>query len=292
MTQNQTVEQCLILMAGKGTRFLPATKAVAKELFPIENKPALLYHLQECYKSGIKRVCIVISKEKESVKDFLKHDKILEQQLKNSGKLDVLAELNEIIDNMEIDFVYQGKMNGSGGAIYSAKEWSNGKPFALILGDDLCKEPEGEMPTIGQLSKVYEKTGKIVVGAKTFPMEVIHNYSSIVTGKNLFERCYEMKDIIEKPQNPPTNLVGLARYVLTYEIFDELLKCPKFANDEIRFTDAVSVLAQKNKVVCCEFDAKYYDCGNKLEYIKCIIDFALEDKEIANKLRDYFEKIK
>ena len=286
----EKIDRAVILMAGLGTRFLPATKAVAKELFPIENKPALLYHLKELYESGIKKVCIVISKEKDHVKKFLSHDAKLEENLKNSGKLALLKELNEIIDNMQIDFVYQGKLNGSGGAIYSAKKWTENKPFALILGDDLCKS-NGKVPAIGQLAKAYEKTGKNVVGAKTFPLEVIPKYSSIVVDKKLFDRCSSMKEIIEKPKVPPTNLVGLARYILNSEICPELLKCPRFTNGEIRFTDALNTLAKQGKAVCYEFDAKYYDCGNKLEYVKCILDFALEDNEISNQLKDYLKTL-
>lgn len=293
MNKFEKIDRAVILMAGRGTRFLPATKAMAKELFPIENKPALLYHLLELYNSGIKKACIVISKEKDSVKDFLKHDKKLEEELKNVGKLSLLDELNTVIDNMQIDFVYQGDMNGSGGAIYSTKEWTKGKPFALILGDDLCREANGKRPAIGQIADAYEKTGKCVIGAKPFSLDVIHLYSSIVTKKKLFDRCSEMENIIEKPEKgkAPSNLVGLARYVLTQEIFDELLKCPKFANGEVRFTDAVSALAQRGRAVCYEFDAKYYDCGNKLEYVKCILDFALADKEIGEKLKAHLKSL-
>lgn len=289
----QTVDRGIILMAGRGTRFLPATKAVAKELFPIENKPALLYHLEELYNSGIKKVCIVISKEKDYVKTFLSHDKNLEQELKNAGKLHLIEGLNKIIDNMEITFIYQGKMSGSGGALLSAKTWTENKPFVLILGDDLCKVEKGVPPVSAQMAKVYEKTQKCVVGAKPFPMDVIHNYSSIVTGKKLFERCFEMNEIIEKPEKgkAPSNLVGLARYVMTNEIFDQLKKCPVFTNNELRFTDAINLLAHQNRAVCYEFDAKYYDCGNKLEYIKFVIDYALEDDEISSKLKDYIKNL-
>ncbi|MBP3431633.1 MAG: hypothetical protein J6K39_02135 [Clostridia bacterium] len=287
------VDQCIILMAGKGTRFLPATKAVAKELFPIANKPALLYHLEECYKSGIKRVCIVISKEKEYVKQFLKHDKNLETALKNTNKMHLIEGLNKIIDNMEIDFVYQGKINGSGGAIMSTKKWTKGKPFAMINGDDLCIEENFKVPAIKELIDVYEKTGKIVLGTKTFPMEIMHLYSSVVKGKEYDANTFEVKQLIEKPEKgkAPTNLVSLARYVFTADIFDEIPKCPKFANGEVRYPDAVNILAEQGKVVCHEFDAKYYDCGNKLEFIKCTLDFALQDEEISAKLKEHLKTL-
>ena len=284
----QKVEQCVILMAGKGTRFLPATRAVAKELFPIGNKPILLFHLVEALKSGIKRVCLVISKEKEGVKEFFKHDYALEEQLKKSGKFELLQELNEVIDNLEIDFIYQGNINGSGGAVYSVKEWAKGEPFVVVNGDDLCISKN--VPVMKQVIDAYEKTGKNIIGARPFPLEVIPRYSSIITKEKLFDRCYDIDGIIEKPKNPPSNLVGLARYVLTSEIFDEILNCtPK--NTEYYLTDAIDNLARKGRVASYEFDANYYDCGNKLEYIKCMIEFGLNENDIKDDLKEYLKSL-
>lgn len=285
------VEQCVILMAGKGTRFLPATKAVAKELFPIGNKPILMFHLQEALKSGIKRVALVISKEKESVKNFLKHDENLEKTLKNNGKFEILSELNEIIDNMEISYIYQGDLNGSGGAVYSVKEWANGKPFVVVNGDDFCESIAEHPPVMKQVIDAYEKTGKMIIGAKAFPMEVIPRYSSIIKQKELFDKCFEISGIIEKPKNPPTNLVGLARYVLDSDIFDEILNCQP-VNTEYRLTDAIDSLAKKGRVVSYQFYANYYDCGNKLEYLKCLVNFGLKDKEICEEFKNYLKNIK
>ena len=284
------VDQAVILMGGLGTRFLPATKIIAKEMFPIGNKPAVMYHLEELYQSGIKNVYIIISKKKKNVAKFFKRDKKLEKSLKNLHREHMLDEYNEILNKMTIKIIIQGKLNGSGGAIYYAKKYTNGRPFALILGDDLCKTEKGKLPAIGQLCKAYEKTGKNVIGVKPFPIEVVPRYSSVVIGKKLSSKSNEVLDIIEKPKNPPTNLVGLARYVLTSDIFDEILKCPKFENGELRFTDALTALSKQGKVVSCEFDARYYDCGNKLEYTKCLIDFALEDKEIKAKLKEFLKE--
>lgn len=285
---NRKVEQCVILMAGKGTRFLPATRAVGKELFPIGNKPILLFHMIEALKSGIKRVCLVISKEKEGVKNFFKHDKILEEQLKKTGKIDLLSELNEVIDNLEISFVFQGEVNGSGGAVLSVKEWADGKPFVVVNGDDVCVNDE--KPTMKQLIDAYEKFGMNIIGAKRFPIEVIPRYSSIITSEKFEDRCFKIEGIIEKPKNPPTNLVGLARYVLTSEIFDEILNCtPK--NTEYYLTDAIDNLAKRERVASYEFDAKYFDCGNKLEYIKCILDFGLREEDISENLKDYIKDL-
>ena len=236
-------------------------------------------------------MCLVISKQKDYVKKFLAHDEALEEEMKNEGKFGLLKELNEIIDNMEFTFIYQGKKRGTGAALYYAKEWTNGKPFAFMYGDDFCKN--NKKPVIGQLMKAYEKTGKTVVGAKQVPLDDISKYSSIKIGKKLFDRCNEMIGIIEKPkkEEAPSNLSGMARYVFTQEIFDEIPKCKPSANGEVYLTDAIERLAQKGRTVCFEFDGKYFDGGNKLEFIKCVIDNGLDDKEFERNLREYLKSI-
>lgn len=287
----EKLDQCVILLAGKGTRFLPASKVVAKELFPIENKPALLYHLSDIYKSGIKRVCLVISKEKEYIKKFVTHNEKMEEDLRKNGKLHLLDELNNLIDNMQIDFVYQEELNGTGGAVQTVQEWTKNKPFVLMYGDDLTKSSAGKPPVVKQIMTAFEKTGKCVVAVKSMPTEKVSLYSSIITKRQIFDRCYEMEGIEEKPKIPPSNLIGLSPFVLTSEIFEAISKCQSSSTGEIYLTDALNLLAQQNKVVCYDFNAKYYDCGNKLEYTKCIIDFALQDDEISDKLKAYLKTI-
>ena len=289
MKKFEKIDQLVIIMANKGLRFMPVTKAVPKELFPIENKPALLYHMIEAYRSGIKKVCVIISKEKKaSVQKLFSHDAVLEEEMKSSGKFQLLKELNEVIDNVDFTYIIQGNRRGTGGALTYAEKWTDGKPFAFMYGDDLCKN--NKKPVIGQLMNAYEKTGKCVTGAKTFPMDEISKYSSIVKGKQLFERCHEMLDIIEKPKQgeAPSNLVGLARYVLTPDIFAEIRKCPA-VDGEVRLTDAIANLAKQGKVLCFEFDGTYYDCGNKLEFAKCVVEHALEDKEICEKMKEFLK---
>ncbi len=289
--KNNTVDQCVILLAGKGVRFLPATKVMAKELFPVENKPILLYHLSEAYRSGIKRVWLVISKEKEYIKDFVKHNSSLEESVAKSSIPHVLDELNEIIDNMQIDFIYQGNLTGTAGALMSAKEWTQNKPFVLMFGDDLRREPKGEKPVIKQMIDIYEKTHKSIMGTKFTPLEKVPSYSSIVIGNKVCERCFEISDIVEKPEIPPSNYIGLSPILLTPDVFDEIGKCKPLKNNEICLTDAIRFLAQKGKAVCYDFNAKYFDCGNKLDYIKCNIDFALHDETIADDLREWLKTI-
>lgn len=282
----EKVDQAVIIMAGLGTRFLPATKAVPKEMFPIFNKPALMYQMQELYNAGIKRVCLIISKQKDSVKAFFKHDKKLEESLKNLGRLDFLTELNEIIDNMEVSFVYQGKRNGTAGALSYAEKWAQNKPFAVLYGDDLFMAKKS---VTAQLCEVFEKTGKSVTAVKQLPIELVPRYSSVKTGKKLLKNSFEVLDIIEKPKNPPTNLISFARYVLSPEIFSLIKDLPKHTNGEQYIPDALAIMAKDGKLATCEVDGTYYDCGNKLEYTKCIIDNAMKDKNIKSELLQYMK---
>lgn len=287
-----TIDQAVILAGGLGTRFLPATKAIAKEIFPIGNRPALFFLLDEVYRSGIRRVCIVTSKKKfATFKQLLSHDKKLEESLKNLGRLDFLKELNTYIDEMDITILTQGKLNGSGGAVYAAKKWLRGKPFALLFGDDVFIEDKGSKPVTAQLIDVYNKTGKFVIGVKKMPLEVIPRYSCVMTGKKLSTHTFEATDIIEKPQNPQSNFVGLAKYIVTPETLDCLPNLPKFTNGETRFPDAIQILAKQNKVVAHEFKATYYDCGNKLEFTKLVIHECLKDEKISQNLKDYMKDL-
>lgn len=276
------IDQAVILMAGKGTRFLPATKCVAKELFPIFDTPALVFHLQELYDSGIKRICLVISHEKETdVKRLITHDEKLEESLKASGKIKLLDQLNNLIDNLDITCIFQGEMIGTAGALYVTKFWTNNKPFALVFGDDICIAEGEQKPATKQLIEAYERSGgKAVVGAKKMPRDVIYKYSSIVTGEKLSDDSFEMKDIIEKPPKgtEPSDLVGMARYIVTPNMFPKIPELKPSKNGELILTEVFQDIAKQGDVVTCAFDADYYDGGNKPELFRCIIHQALKSE--------------
>lgn len=288
------VRHAVILMAGKGTRFLPATKAVAKELFPVGNKPALLFQLQECLDSGIEEVTIVISKQKKDVIKFLKHDKELEDWLVKCGKEKYLEEWKNIIDNLKINFTYQGKLIGSGGAIMTTKKYTKGEPFVVLFGDDVCVPQNGSKPATKELIELYEKTGKYVLGALRVRDEVVDRYGVIIPGDKLDERTTVVKGFKEKPKKgeQPSNIASLASYLVLPEVYDNIMKLKPAPNGELLFPEAIAMEVDKDKVLALEFGAKYWDLGNKLEFIKCSIAMGLEDKEIQQPLKEFLNNFR
>ena len=288
------VKHAVILMAGKGTRFLPATKAIAKEMFPIGSKPALLYHLKECLDSGIKEVTIVISKQKKDVIKFLKHDKELENLIKGTSKEKLLEEWCQVVDNLKINFAYQGKkINGSAGAVWSIKKFVKNEPFALMFGDDVYIPENNQEPALKELIKANEKTNKYVLGCVKVSDDVVDRYGvAVVSG---VDNGYELvKGFKEKPKKgtQPSNLASLGRYIILPSVFENILKCEKHENGEVYLPEAIAMECEKNNVVACSISAKYNDLGNKLEFVKCTINEALKDKEIEGQLKEYLNSLK
>jgi len=285
------VKDAMILMAGMGTRFLPATKGVAKELFPIGNKPALLFQLKECLDSGIKEVTIVISKQKKDVIKFLKPDAKLDDLIKGTNKEELLKEWREIVNGLKINFVYQSKkMNGSAGAVYSARKFVKDRPFVVLFGDDVCIAKEGGLPATRELINVYNKTGKYVLGTLKVSDDVVERYGIAVLGGKC--KGYDLvTGFKEKPKRGehPSNLASLARYLVLPSIWENINKGEKHANGEVFLPEIIAMECEKGNVVSCEFDAKYHDLGNKLEFVKCTIEMALKDNEINGALQEYIK---
>ena len=288
------VKHAVILMAGKGTRFLPATKGVAKEMFPIGNKPALLYHLKECLDSGIKEVTIVISKQKKDVIKFLKHDRELESLIKGTSKEKLLEEWKSVVDNLKINFAYQGKkINGSAGAVWSIKKFVKQEPFALMFGDDVYIPEKTQKPALKELIEAHEKTNKYVLGCVKVSDDVVDRYGVAVVDGEI--NGYSLvKGFKEKPKKgtQPSNLAALGRYIILPNIFENILKAEPHENGEVFLPEAIAFECEKNNIVACEINAKYNDLGNKLEFIKCSINEALKDEEINAQLIEYLKGLK
>ena len=286
------VKKAIIPCAGFGTRFLPATKVVPKELFPIVDTPALSYIVEEAAKSGVEEIFIIISPQKQELKRLFAPNEELNRQLESVGKTLELELANKDY-GAKISFGVQEKMNGNGMALMVAKDFVGDDPFVVLFGDDVMYNADGD-PVTKQLIDAYEKTGgKTIVGCQRPPEEIARRCGVMIVGDTVDEKITEVRGIIEKPKAElPSTLVSLGRYVLTHEIFDALLKAP-VKNGETYLTDAISILASEPKnVYACEFEARRYDIGNKQGFLEAAIEFSLRREELREGLKAYLKSLK
>lgn len=285
------VKKAIIPCAGFGTRFLPATKVVPKELFPIVDTPALSYIVEEAANSGIEEVFIIISPQKQDVKRLFAPNEALNNQLASVGKHHEYGLANKD-HGVKITFGVQEKMNGNGMALMVARDFVGNEPFAVLFGDDVMYTGDGA-PVTKQLIDAYEKTGKTIVGCQRPPEDVARRCGVMIVGDVLDDKITEVRGIIEKPKAElPSNLVSLGRYVLTPDIFDALLKAP-VKHGETYLTDAISLLAETPKnVYACEFEARRYDIGNKQGFLEAAIEYSLRRDELKEGLKEYLKSLK
>ncbi len=280
-----SVKKAVILAGGWGTRFLPATISVAKEMFPIVDKPIMFYHLKECVDSGITDCLIIFSKTKKELKEFIFPNKDINKKLAKNNKLSLLDEYNSVRNKLNIKMIYQKKMTGSAGAVNLAKKWLNGDDFVLFYGDDLFTS---DVPVAKMLINENDKTGKSVCILNKVKKSEISRYGSAV----LEERngTKNLVGIIEKPkaEEAPSLYAVVGRYLLTNDIFNDFNKI-KPKNGELYLTDAICEQAKNGKCAGVVLKGKYHDCGNKLEYAKCITDFTLKNSEFG---KDYLQYLK
>ena len=283
----QIVKKAIIPAAGLGTRFLPATKSMPKEMLPIVDVPSIQYIVEEAVKSGIKEILIITNPYKKCIEDHFDKTFELEERLSRSGKLKELEMIHEISEMVDLFFVRQKEPKGLGHAVLCAKAFVGNEPFAVMLGDDVVANKEGK-PAIKQLMEQYEVTGSSILGVQAVPMEETGKYGIVKTGSMVTEGLYELEDMIEKPKiNPPGNLAVLGRYILTPGIFEHLKDQKPGALGEIQLTDAIVSLMKKEKVHAYQFQGTRYDIGDKVGYLKAILDFALERESLRKPLMDY-----
>lgn len=279
------IRKAVIPVAGMGTRFLPATKAVAKEMLPIVDKPTLQYIVEECVASGIEEILFITSPYKKIIEDHFDQSFELETRLEKNGKLKELEMVKNISKLCKIYYIRQGEPLGSGHAIKLAKSFIGDEPFAVLYGDDLMKY---EIPVLKQLIEVYEEKDCNVIGVQEIDRNLVYKYGVIE-----FEQGDKIKSIIEKPsiEEAPSNVVGLGRYIIKPEIFEELENLKPSKNNEYQFTDAMLNLMKKQDFYACKFDATYFDTGNQLGYIKANIAYALERTELKEELLEYLKNL-
>jgi UTP--glucose-1-phosphate uridylyltransferase len=263
------INKCLFPAAGYGTRFLPATKAIPKEMLPILTKPLLQYGVEEALSGGITNMAIVTGRGKRSIEDHFDNSYELESQLSGTSKVQYLNEINKLIDKATFTYVRQSKMLGLGNAIYTGKPLIGNEPFAVILADDLC-DYEGES-VISQMIKIYKKYKCSIVAVE----EVLSSQTSkygIIDGKLIdnLNDLYKVNTMIEKPltKDAPSNMAIIGRYILTPDIFNILKHIKPGINNEVQLTDALQIQAKKGKVLALKFKGRRFDCGSIGGYLE------------------------
>ncbi|MEB8131397.1 UTP--glucose-1-phosphate uridylyltransferase GalU [Mammaliicoccus sciuri] len=286
---NNKIKKAIIPAAGLGTRFLPATKAMPKEMLPILDKPTIQYIVEEAARSGIEDIIIVTGKHKRAIEDHFDIQKELETTLYEKGKLELLDRVQYSTELANIFYVRQKEQKGLGHAIYTAKQFIGNEPFAVLLGDDIV---ESDNPAIKQLMEQYEATGKSVIGVQTVPETETHRYG-IIEPKSQDERLYEVNRFVEKPEQgtAPSNLAIMGRYVLSPRIFDYLETQTEGSGGEIQLTDAIERLNKDDKVYAYDFEGQRYDVGEKIGFVKTTIEYALKDEEMRDEIIRYLQSL-
>ncbi|MEW4309197.1 UTP--glucose-1-phosphate uridylyltransferase GalU [Rossellomorea marisflavi] len=283
------VRKAIIPAAGLGTRFLPATKAMPKEMLPIVDKPTIEYIVEEAIASGIDEIIIVTGKGKRAIEDHFDLAPELERNLEEKGKLDLLQKVRHSSNLVNIHYIRQKEPKGLGHAVWCARNFIGDEPFAVLLGDDIVVS---DTPCVKQLINQYEETGSSVIGVQTVEPNQTHRYGVIDPSASEGRR-YEVNTFVEKPApgSAPSNLAIMGRYLLTPEIFKLLEDQEKGAGGEIQLTDAIQRLNETQPVYAYDFEGSRYDVGEKVGFVKTTIDFALQHNELRDPILNFMEKI-
>lgn len=284
------IRKAVIPAAGFGTRMLPASKSVPKEMLPIYDKPTLHHIVKEVVDSGITDILIIISKDKGSIEDYFDVNFELEYEL-NKKSSEISREIHELSKMANIYTIRQKKKNGLGDAIKYAESFVGDEPFAILLGDDIIYNTSDELPCIKQMADIYEKKESPILGVQEVSWEDVDKYG-IVNGVKTSDRITEVESLVEKPsrEEATTNLAILGRYIVTPDIFPILHETKPGKNNEIQLTDALNKLAEKRKMIAYDFIGKRYDVGNKLGFVKATVDFALHDEKIKDELLEFLRE--
>lgn len=282
------VKKAIIPAAGLGTRFLPATKAMPKEMLPIVDRPAIEYIVEEAILSGIEEILIITGKGKRAIEDHFDRNIILEENLAKKGKLDLLAKVN-YSSKVDIHYIRQKEPRGLGHAVWCARKFIGDEPFAVLLGDDIVKS---DNPATKQLIDRYNELQCSIIGVQAVAEDETHRYG-IIDPEESQGRLYKVNRFVEKPPagTAPSNLAILGRYVLTPEIFELLERQETGAGGEIQLTDSIQKLNEVQSVYAYHFEGKRYDVGEKLGFIRTTVEFALENEELGLQVEELLQDI-
>ena len=283
------INKAVIPSAGFGTRFLPATKAQPKEMLPIVDTPTIQFVIEEAVSSGINDILIIIGKGKRAIEDHFDRSFELETELEEKHENDLLKEIKRISNLANIHFIRQKYLLGLGDAIYYAKQHVDNEPFVVLLGDTIVDSKE---PCTAQLLKIFEQYPHTIIGLEDVPKEKVSRYG-IIDGDLIEKDIYLVKDLIEKPsidETPSTLAIG-GRYILTPDIFDCIEKTQVGKGDEIQITDAIKLLSKSKPIYGYKFDGIRYDIGNKLDFLKTNVEFALKREDLGSEFLIFLKEI-
>lgn len=286
------VRKAVIPAAGYGTRFLPISKAVPKEMLPLVDKPVIQYVVEEAVASGITDILIVISRSKRAIEEHFHPAFDLESELKAKGRTEELEDLHRMQSMARIHFIWQPKMGGLGDAILYAKDHVGDEPFAVLLGDTVVTTADAARPVTRQLADVVEQHGGSAVALQKVPLEKVSRYG-ILGGDEISPGLIRATQFVEKPkpEATPSRLAVSARYVLSPGIFAHLEKTPKGKGGELQLTDAMASLMQEEALHGLRYDGQRHDIGNKLDFIKANLHFGLQRADIGPALREYVQQL-
>lgn len=283
------IRKAIIPAAGLGTRFLPATKAQPKEMLPIVDKPTIQYIIEEAVASGIEDIIVVTGRNKRSIEDHFDRSIELELELERSGKNKMLQMVRDISEMANLHYIRQKEPRGLGHAILAARHFIGNEPFAVLLGDDVVVSKK---PCLKQMLEVYAQYQTSILGVQTVAHEVVNKYG-IVDGHKVESRIYKVDDMIEKPDpdDAPTDVAVLGRYIITPEIFPLLETQDAGKGGEIQLTDALRRLAKEQPIYAYDFKGHRYDVGTKTGFIQANIEFALRDESLKNEMKEYLNAL-
>ncbi len=288
------VRKAVFPAAGLGTRFLPATKAQPKEMLPLVDKPIIQYGVEEALAAGCDQIIIVTGRGKSAIEDHFDVSYELEKMLEERGKTDLLKKVRQISDMIHVAYVRQKEALGLGHAVLMARELVGNEPFAVLLADDVI---DAEKPCLKQMIEAFEETQSSVIATQTIEGPAISSYGVLdvhEADKRFDGRLYEIKNMVEKPkpENAPSNLAIIGRYILTPAIFGMLEKVTPGAGGELQLTDAMRMLLQQQRMWAYRYEGRRHDAGDKLGFLKATVEFALQRDDLGAPFREYLKGLK
>lgn len=285
----EKIKKAVIPVAGFGTRLLPATKSQPKEMLPIVDKPAVQYVVEEAAQSEIEDLLFVTGRGKRAIEDYFDYAVELETELELKGKFDLLEQVRSVCEKIKIYYVRQKMARGLGDAVYQAKDFIDGEPFAVLLADDII---DSVKPALLQMIEKFEACERSILLVMKVPISDSVHYG-MIQAKKISEGFYEVEDLIEKPEaiESPSNLAIVGRYILTPAIFDLISRTSEGKGGEIQLTDSIRGLLAKEKVYAYEFEGQRFDVGEKLGFLMANISFALKREDLGKDLKEYLKKL-